>query len=84
MDLRATLEKVDSKDDLAFLVDQLREDLESNPGAWENADLASFLEAMSAWLRDMDGYYQNIGETVPASPTWKTIGEVLLAARIYE
>jgi len=84
MDLRATLEDIDSRDDLVLLIDQLRWDLESNREAWENVDLSSFLESMSAWLRDMDGYYQNIGEPVPASPTWKTIGEILLASRVYE
>lgn len=84
VNLRAALEDVNSKDDLACLVDQLRRDLESNPEAWENTDLVSFLEAMSAWLRDMDGYYQNRGELVLTSPTWRTIGEILLASRIYE
>jgi hypothetical protein len=84
MDLNGMLEEINSKDDLALLVDQLRWDLDRNPEAWENANLASFLEAMSAWLRDMDGYYLNLGKTVPTLPTWRTIGEILLASRIYE
>jgi hypothetical protein len=60
IDLHTALEDISSKDDLAFWLEQLREDLENNSEAWENTDLASFLEAMSAWLRDMDGYYQNL------------------------
>lgn len=84
MDLRTILENVDSKGDLASLIDRLREDFENYPETWENADLASFLEAMSAWLQDMNGYYQNLGEPIPTSPTWKTLGEILLASRTYE
>ena len=84
MKLLAMLETIGSREDLAALVDQMRKDFEKDPSGWENADIASFLEAMAAWLRDMDGYYLNRGECVPNTPTWRTIGEILLAARSYE
>lgn len=84
MALHMALEQIGSREELALFVDELRRDLESNPGSWENAELASFLEAMSAWLWDMDGYYRNLGQSTPTSPTWKTLGEILLASRIYE
>ncbi len=84
MNLVAKLETVDSKDDLADFIDQLRHDYENNPNSWENVDLAAYLEAMSAWLGDMDGYYQRLGKPIPNSPSWKLIGEILIASRMYE
>jgi hypothetical protein len=76
--------QVNSRDTLANLVDQLRKDLEIYPEQWENVTLDSYLEALSAWLRDMDGYYKNRGEPLPVTPAWKTFAEVLLAAKWYE
>ncbi len=54
MKLLAMLETIGSREDLAMLVDQMRNDFEKDPGGWENADIAFFLEAMSAWLRDYE------------------------------
>lgn len=84
MNLIDLLELIHSREDLAEFIDQLRQDFESNPEGWQNADIASYLEAMSAWLRDMDGYYQNLGQPVPNSPTWRLIGDILIASKIYE
>ncbi|MGH2599621.1 MAG: DUF7660 family protein, partial [Dehalococcoidia bacterium] len=44
----------------------------------------SYLSAMAAWAEDMDGYYENRGDPVPKQPSWRTLGELLLAARVYE
>lgn len=59
-------------------------DLRSRPDAWENASLDRYLEALAAWVEDMDGYYQNRGQAAPEQPNWKTLGEILLAATTYE
>jgi len=32
-------------------------------------------EALSAWLQDMDEYYQNNRLPVPTSPNWKNVAE---------
>ena len=53
-------------------------------GQGELRDLPAFLEAMAAWVEDMEGYYQNRGEELPDQPRWRTLGEILLAARVYE
>ncbi|WP_442857041.1 DUF7660 family protein [Arthrobacter sp. YN] len=58
--------------------------MRQDPEGWENADLESFLEAMSAWTRDMDGYFMNRGEPVPDVPSWQLFAQMLLAAKIYE
>ncbi len=76
--------EVQSRQDLARFVRRLAQDFKERPEAWENADLGSFLEAMSAWIEDMDGYYQNRGEAVPTRPEWRTLAEIVAAARVYE
>lgn len=75
---------VRSREDLAQFLRNLAQDLRLRPETWENADLGSFLEAMSAWVDDLDGYYRNRGEAVPTQPDWKTIAEIVAAARVYE
>ena len=84
MDELLALAAVRTHTDLASLVERLVDDLAARPDGWENADLASYLTALAAWLRDSEGWYRNRGEAVPESPDWRTLGEALLAARVYE
>ncbi|MCM3609264.1 DUF7660 family protein [Cupriavidus pauculus] len=84
MNLPDQIGEIDSKEKLADFVASLQEDLEKNPAEWENASLERFLGAMEAWIRDMDGYYKNAGQPVPDMPTWRTLADILLAARVYE
>jgi hypothetical protein len=82
--LEVAVQHIRSRTDLAAFIGALLVDLKDRPNDWDNRDLNHFLEAMSAWVQDMDGYFQNIGETVPDQPDWKTLGQILLAARVYE
>lgn len=75
---------VTSRDDLVELLRRLKSDLESKPDGWANADLPSFLEAMAAWIDDMDGYYANQGQPIPTTPSWRTVADILMAGRCYE
>jgi hypothetical protein len=75
---------VRSRDDFVEFVKALREDLVDNPECWENANLERFLEALGAWVKDMDGYYRNQGEPVPQLLDWKVVADMLMAAGIYE
>jgi hypothetical protein len=84
MELQERAEKIHTRDDLVLFIQHLVEDLRTCPQGWENTSLEAYLTAMAAWLQDMDGYYYNRGETAPQHPTWKHVGEILLAARIYE
>ena len=70
--------------DFVAFVRSLSGNLRQKPEGWENADLPSFLEALAAWTEDMDGYFKNRGEPIPDTPGWKTLGQMLLAARVYE
>ena len=75
---------VSSRQTLSNFIGDLRADYLANGGNWENDTLDSFLEALSAWVGDMDGFYQNQGLPVPDPPTWKSIAEMLTAASVYE
>jgi hypothetical protein len=76
--------QIRSRKDFIAFARTLLIDLKEHPEQWENNDLPSFLEALSAWVADMNGYYPNRGETVPKVPTWGMFGQIFLAARIYE
>ena len=75
---------VHSRQEFAQFVRTLAEQFRCRPVAWENGDLAAYLEAIAAWVTDMEGYYRNRGESVPDQPTWHTLQEILEAAKVYE
>jgi hypothetical protein len=69
---------VHDRESFALFATQLRAEIE-NPYSrvnWENIDLASFLEAMAAWARDV----QESADTNP----WRHAADVLAAAAVYE
>jgi len=73
-----------SREDLIAFINALRKDFRENPVSWENGTLERFLEAVGAWVNDMDGYYTNQGKSVPQQPDWKFVGDMLMAAKVYE
>lgn len=84
MALRDSVDGIETREDLALFVEELRRDHERDPGGWENGDVASFLEALSAWTQDMPGYFQGRGQDLAEMPTWRLFATMLLAARSYE
>ncbi|WP_030607978.1 DUF7660 family protein [Streptomyces sclerotialus] len=45
--------------DLVSYVRRLSQEAETASGGWENQSLDHYLEALSAWTNDMDGYFRN-------------------------
>jgi hypothetical protein len=84
MELREQADKIHTRDDFVRFIHYLLRDLRTCPERWENASLEAYLVAIAAWVQDMDSYYGNRGEQIPQHLTWKHMGEILLAARIYE
>jgi hypothetical protein len=80
---RALVDSVRSREDLAQFISQLHAQLLAG-STWENHNLASFLEALSAWINDSPGYFRNRGEPVPAEASWSYLAQALLAATAYE
>ena len=84
MELHERVNNIKTKQDLGQFVGALRADLATNPERWENPTLDRFREAMEAWIADMEGYYKNRGQGRVDPPTWKTFGDILIAATMYE
>lgn len=79
-----TIQAIDSREDFVAYVRALAGSLDEEPAAWENQDLGAYLNAVAAWAEDLDGYYLSRGEAIPAQPSWKLLGQILAAARVYE
>ncbi|MHB9799638.1 DUF7660 family protein [Pseudomonas sp. MT3] len=84
MDLDEMLESINTREEFADFICGLKEDLESNPGEWENPTLERFLDAMEAWVRAMNFYVANSGDEDVLTPSWQTFAKILLASKIYE
>ncbi|MFJ3099551.1 DUF7660 family protein [Streptomyces hydrogenans] len=83
-DIRRIAQGIETREDLAEFLRLAVDDLKGNPQAWENDSLESFLAAWSAWTLDCPGWFAAHGEPVPDAPDWKLIGQMVLAARVYE
>ena len=83
-DLNAWAEKPLTRAELAKFLEEVAQSVERDPGEWENTTLDRFLEAMSAWVVDMDGSFTNRGLPVPTTPTWQLFAQMVLAGLIYE
>jgi hypothetical protein len=84
MELLDQVKHMQTREDFVAFLHSLVRDFRERPEQWENTSLEAYLEAMAAWVQDMEGYYRRCGEQVPKHLTWKNVGEILLAARIYE
>lgn len=84
MDLDDMLERVSSREDLARFVATLCRDLDVNPAGWENLRLDMFLDALSRWLADSEREDEGFEDAPPDGATWRFLGLVLLAAKVYE
>jgi hypothetical protein len=84
MTLTEQARSVRTREDLIAFLKALRADLEANRASWARSDLGSFLDAMSAWTEDMEGYYANSGEDLARLPPWRVLADILTASRIYE
>ncbi len=82
MELHQQVGQVKTKEDLAAFIAALRLDLAANPEEWENHTLERFLEAMEAWIRDMDGYFKNMGQPVVDVPNWRTLAHIVCVQNI--
>jgi len=84
IDLNSMVNSISTREDLVSFVRTLSNDFNQNPLEWENKNLGQYLEAMSAWIQDMDGYFKNTNQPMPTIIDWRVIGQILLAAKIYE
>lgn len=77
--------KVTDRQSFIKFVELLRQDFLNNPEEWENNTLDRFLDAMSAYAEDIQGYYDNMKMDLNSDePTWQTFADILRGATIYE
>jgi hypothetical protein len=78
------MEEIKTKEDFVSYVYELSQDYYDDPESWENIAIDRYLEALSALVNDMDGYYKNQGLPIPENPDWQLMADILSAARFYE
>ncbi len=77
--------KVTDRQTFIKFLDLLRKDFLYNSENWENKSLPDFLEALSAYTKDIQGYYDNMKQDVNADqPNWQTFADIFKGAIIYE
>ena len=50
----------------------------------DDVSLHDYLESLTAWVEDSDGYYYNSGKEIPENINWDFIATLLYAGSIYE
>ncbi len=56
-----------------------------NKQKWEGQRIDDFLERLSVYAEDIDGYYKNNNISVnPDKPSWRLFADMLRGASIYE
>ncbi|KAF2519941.1 hypothetical protein E0W68_01560 [Flavobacterium salilacus subsp. salilacus] len=76
---------INDKEDFIEFVRELYEVFKTNPEKWENNTIELFLEAMAAYAKDIQGYYDNTNQNIDANKaSWQVFADILSGARIYE
>ena len=76
-------DKVQTREQLSEFLRTLSMEIERD-AADARIPLAHYVEAASAWVTDMDGFFENRGQVAPAEPTWSLVASIFAAARVYE
>ena len=77
--------KVTDRQTFIKFLDLLRIDFLDSPESWENKSLPDFLNALSAYTEDIQGYYDNTKQNINADkPDWQTFADIFKGATIYE
>ena len=84
MKIHEMIENVNSKKDFIDFINALSDDNKTNIDEWENTDILSYLEGISSWIEDMNGYYKNMNLDVPTDIDWKFIATLFYVGKIYE
>ena len=75
---------VESRADLVAFIESLRVDLRQRPALWTHRSLDAYLAALAAFAREFERAHESRGQKAPRSPSWRTLAEMLVAAKFYE
>ena len=77
--------KVTDRKSFSNFANNLLTEYKKNEVKWENNRIENFIEAISAYAEDIDGYYKNMNfETSADTPTWRVFAQILKGATVYE
>lgn len=71
------LGKIKNKDDFLKFMDTYISTI-------KELSIKDYLEAIRAWVEDMDGYYKNTGKEIPQNINWDFIAALFYVGGIYE
>lgn len=83
-DLMEVAEVVTGRPSFVAFVRLLADDFANNAQSWEHISVNNYLEALAAWCEDSDRCVDRLGTSAVEPMTWRTLAEILLAARSYE
>ena len=78
------LRNIASKEDFIYFMEKLKEDNQRNEKEWENKEIYLYLDSISSWVEDMDGYYLNMKINMPTNIDWQFIATLFYVGKIYE
>jgi predicted AAA+ superfamily ATPase len=77
--------KVTDRQSFSQFVEMLRRDMSNNPSKYQNLTTADFLDAISSYAQDIQGYYDNTNQAIDTNtPSWQTFADILMGAAMYE
>lgn len=77
--------KVADRQTFIKFLDLLRKDFLENREEWQNKNIEDFLEAMTRYTEDIQGYYDNTNQNIDANkPRWEIFADTLKGSKIYE
>lgn len=77
--------KVKDRRSFIHFVNELKQDFLTNPDGWENKTIPDYLDAIGAYAKDIQRYYDNTNQNINAeTPDWQTFADILQGATVYE
>jgi len=77
--------EIKSKEDFLKFLEAFNDYLKERKVEWENRTLEDYLEGLTGFVHDLEGYYMNQGEEVDTNtPNWSMFANIMLAATHYE
>lgn len=74
-----------TKKEFTQFIDNLRADFIENKEQWENKTIEDYLEAVSRYIEDIDGYYKNTNQEIDLEKVdWKVFADILKGSSMYE
>ncbi|WP_455423292.1 DUF7660 family protein [Chryseobacterium aquaticum] len=66
-------------------IENLRLDFIQNKEQWENKTIEDYLEAISRYTEDINGYYKNTNQDIDLKEIdWKVFSDILKGSSMYE